>query len=132
MYRYFFLKLDYFTERCRIWGIAFDPAAARNRSIWALECRLAADKLASSKEPLEDPILHTLSRALKACIDEELTVSNRIICAAWFLIVAMSPRAFARRLIELRYQVLARPARFELVLRTIINLTGWRWETISR
>src|SRR5215469_9640470 len=35
MSRLFTLRLDYFTERCRIWGIAFDPAAARNRSIWA-------------------------------------------------------------------------------------------------
>src|SRR5712671_5099448 len=46
MSRYVMLKLDYFAGRCRFWGFAFDPAAARNRSIWALECRLAAHKLA--------------------------------------------------------------------------------------
>jgi hypothetical protein len=106
MTRYFMYKLDYFAGRCRVWGVAFDPAAARNRSIWALECRLATNKLASSKEPLADPVWLTLSRALKACIGAELPISNRILRAAWFLSVAVSPRAFAARLIGLRFVAL--------------------------
>jgi glycosyltransferase involved in cell wall biosynthesis len=136
MYRYFTRKLDYFAGRCRIWEIDFDPAAARNRSIWALECRLAADKLAASRDPLEDPVWRTLSRALKACINAEQPVSDRIIRAAWFLSVAVSPRAFARRLIGLRFLILERPAWFERVLHTIVAINGWRGssrrEAISR
>jgi len=126
MSRLFTLRLDYFTERCRIWGIAFDPAAARNRSIWALECRLAADKLASSRHTREDPVWRTLSRALKACINEEMPVSHRMVRAAWFLSIAVSPRAFVTWLIKLRFVVTERPAWFEPVLRTVINVTGWR------
>jgi hypothetical protein len=136
MYRYFTRKLDYFEGRCRIWEIGFDPAAARDRSIWALECRLAADKLAASGDSLEDPVWRTLSRALKACISAEQPVSDRIIRAAWLLSVAVSPRAFARRLIGLRFLVLERPAWFERVLNTIVAINGWRGssrrEAISR
>ena len=62
-------RLDYFARRCQAWGIPFDPAAARNRSIFLLECRLAADKLASVKDPMSEPIWRTLCRALKACIE---------------------------------------------------------------
>ena len=74
--------LDYFARRCQFWGLPFDPAAARNRPIFLLECRLAADKLASVKDPMGEPIWRTLGRALKACINSHLPVSNRIIRAA--------------------------------------------------
>lgn len=136
MLRYFTLRLDYFAERCRIWEIAFDPTAARNRSIWGLECRLSADKLASFRDRPADPVWRTLSRALKACSDAELPISNRIIRAAWFLSVAISPRPLARRLITLRFLILERPLWLEPVLRAIVNTTCWRSpsrkEAISR
>jgi glycosyltransferase involved in cell wall biosynthesis len=131
MSRYFTLTLDYFAGRCRMWGIAFDPTAARNRSIWGLECRLAADKLASSGHSLADPIWRTLLRALKACMDAELPISNRIMRGAWFLSVAVSPRPLARRLIILRYMVMERPAWFEPVLGTVANITGRRGSSRS-
>jgi glycosyltransferase involved in cell wall biosynthesis len=132
MTRYFMYKLDYFAGRCRFWGVTFDPAAARNRSIWALECRLAANKLASSKDPLDDPVWLILSRAIKACIGAELPISNRILRAAWFLSVAVSPRAFAARLIGLRFVALERPAWFERVLHAVANITGWRGSSRGR
>jgi glycosyl transferase family 2 len=53
MSRYITIKLDYFAERCRMWGLAFDPTAARNRSVWGLECRLVCGKLASSGGAVE-------------------------------------------------------------------------------
>jgi len=75
--RYITLKLDYFAGRCRIWGFAFDQTAARNRSVWGLECRLVCGKLASSRDPREDPVWRTLARAVKAYIDAtEMPVSN--------------------------------------------------------
>ena len=49
----FELKVDYLAQRCRRWGIRFDPAAARNRSIWLLECRLVAAKL--GENPADEP-----------------------------------------------------------------------------
>ena len=119
-------RLDYFARRCQAWGIPFDPAAARNRSIFLLECRLAADKLASVKDPMSEPIWRTLCRALKACIDSHLPVSNRIIRAAWFIIVAVSPRTVARRLIALKLIISKRPAWLEPLLSIIVNISSWR------
>ena len=43
--RYITLKLDYFAKRCRVWGLAFDPTASRNRSIWGLECQRSVASL---------------------------------------------------------------------------------------
>jgi hypothetical protein len=126
MYRYFTNRLDYFAGRCQVWGIAFDPAATRTRSPWALECQLVAGKLASSKDSLQDPNWLTSFRAIKACIKAELPVSNRIIHAVWILCVAVSPRALARPLIKFRFVVTERPAWFEPILRAIVNITGWR------
>jgi glycosyltransferase involved in cell wall biosynthesis len=126
MSRHYMLKLDYFAGRCRIWGFAFDPAAACNRSLWALECRLASHKLAPSRDPLEEPVSRILFHFLNACIIEEVPVSNRIIRGAWFFSVAVSPRAFARWLLKLRFLPIERPTWFEPVLRTIVNITDWR------
>jgi len=118
-------KLDYFARRCRSWGLRFDPAAARNRSIWLLECRLSTDKLAPIKNARGEPIWRTLSRALKACIDAHLPMSNRIIRGAWFFIVAISPRAIARPLIAVRFTTAARPVWFERLLSKITNVARW-------
>jgi glycosyltransferase involved in cell wall biosynthesis len=126
MSRYYSLKLDYFTRRCRVWQIAFDPIAARNRSIWALECRLVADKLVCRRERLDDPVWLTLFRALKACIGAELPVSNRMIRVAWFIVVAVGPRFVARRLIAIRFIIEKRPTWVEPILRKIANISGWR------
>jgi glycosyltransferase involved in cell wall biosynthesis len=132
MYRYFTNRLDYFAGRCRVWNVEFDQVAARNRSPWALECRLVADKLAPLGEPLEDPIWRTLVRALKAYFNEEESGSNPIIRAVWLFSVAVSPRALAKRLIGLRFLVTQRPAWFEPVVRTINNITGGRRKAISQ
>jgi len=109
----FNVKLEYLAGRCRSWGILFDPAIARDRSLWLLECRLAAAKLATDKDPAREPILSTLHRAVKACIDAPLSPSHRVIRAAWFAGVALAPRSLARRLIALRFVVTQRPAWFE-------------------
>jgi glycosyltransferase involved in cell wall biosynthesis len=125
-FRHASFKLDYFARRCQFWGLPFDPDAARNRSIWLLECRLAADKLASVKDPMGEPIWRTLSRALKACVDAHLPVSNRIVRGAWFVIVAISPRTVAGRLIALRFTITERPAWLERLLGIIVNISSWR------
>jgi glycosyltransferase involved in cell wall biosynthesis len=126
MSRYFVCKLDYLVGRCRSWGVKFDPVAARNCSIWWLECRLVADKLSAARNPLGEPVWQTLSRALKACIRTPLPLSNRIMRAAWLVSVAVSPRVFARRLIALRFVITQRSAWFERLLTTVVNITAWR------
>ena len=68
MSRAYAVKLDYLSGRCRKWRIPFDPAVACNRSVWQLECRLAAAKLASAKDPSREPILNILSCGIKACM----------------------------------------------------------------
>jgi glycosyltransferase involved in cell wall biosynthesis len=124
-FRHSSFKFEYLTQRCRTWGIPFDPAAARNRSLWLLECRLAADKLASAKGAAAEPICHTLFRALSACIDAPLPVSNRITRAAWFLVVAVTPRAVAKQVIAFRFIATQRPPWFERML-NIANIAGSR------
>jgi glycosyltransferase involved in cell wall biosynthesis len=79
-------ELEYFASRCRKWGIPFNPAVAGNRSIWALECRLMADKLASNKsgcgkDSSYQPIFLTLCWALRACVEARLPISSRIVRA---------------------------------------------------
>jgi glycosyltransferase involved in cell wall biosynthesis len=123
--RSFAIKLDYFTGRCRKWGIPFDPAVARNSSLWPLECRLLADKLSCTKDSLVEPVWCTLFRALKSCINNEIPVSNPVIHAAWLVGVAVSPRAVALRLIEFRFLAAKRPAWLQTVLTTIANITAW-------
>jgi glycosyltransferase involved in cell wall biosynthesis len=119
-------KLDYFAQRCQFWGLSFDPAAARNRSLWLLQCRLAAGKLASVKDPVTEPVWRTLCRALNACMHARLPVSHRIIRGAWFVAVAISPRTVARRMIALRFIITERPAWFERLLSIIANVRRWR------
>jgi hypothetical protein len=120
-YRTFLLKNYYLAHRCGKWGIPFNPAAAANKSIWPLECRLIVDKLAPGRDPLREPIQRTLSRALKACADARLPLSNRIMRAAWFAGVAITPRTVARRLIALRFVVTERPSWFEQVLTSVLS-----------
>jgi hypothetical protein len=120
--RSFEMKLEYFTGRCRKWGISFDPSVARNNSLWLLECRLVADKLSCTGGSL---VWRTLFRALKVCINNEISVSKRVIEAAWLVGVAVSRRAVSLRLIELRFLPAKRPAWFQTVLTTIANFTAW-------
>jgi hypothetical protein len=123
-------ELEYFASRCRKWGIPFNPAVAGNRSIWALECRLMADKLASDKSGCGkdsscQPIFRTLYRALRAGVEARLPISSRIIHALWLISVAISAQPVVRRLIALRFVVDKRPAWFSRLLANE-NPTGWR------
>ena len=120
--RSFEMKLEYFTGRCRKRGISFDPSVARSNSLWLLVCRLVADKLSCTGD---SPVWRTLFRALKVCINNEISVSKRVIKAAWLVGVAVSPRAVSLRLIELRFLPAKRPAWFQTVLTTIANFTAW-------
>jgi glycosyltransferase involved in cell wall biosynthesis len=122
----FATRLGYLTQRCRSLGISFDASATRNYSLWPLECQLSAYKLTSAKNPLSEPVYHTLFRALRACLYAELPVSNRLIRAGWFVSVAVSPRVLAKRLITLRFVTTERPPWLERVLTAIVNITGWR------
>jgi glycosyltransferase involved in cell wall biosynthesis len=130
----FTFELEYFAARCRHWGIAFDPAVARNRSLWALECRMIVDKLTSIKyrsadDSLQQSVFRTLYRALRACVDPKSPISNRIIRVAWLISVAFSPSSIARRLIALRFVPSERPAWFEHALATLVKDRGYRSST---
>jgi Glycosyl transferase family 2 len=105
----FGLKLDYLARRCQSWGIPFDPATARNRSLWLLECRLAAAKLASTDNPSRAPTLDILFHGIKACMCDPAPMTLRIARMLWFVSVAAAPRGLARRVIALRFLVEERP-----------------------
>jgi hypothetical protein len=110
----FELKVGYLAQRCRNWGIPFDPVAALNSSIWLHECRLCAAKL--TKETADEPVPFTLRGATKACIRAQLPFVNRILRVIWFICVAAAPRSLAKRLIALRFAPSQRPAWFESLL----------------
>src|SRR5215472_17344361 len=120
--RTFELKLDYLAGRCRFWGIPFDPVAARNRSIWPLECRLAAAKL--SEDQAGEPTLTTLFRAARASITAPLPLVNRILRVAWLVGVATAPRPLARWLIGFRFIASQRPKWFERAFTTVLSIAG--------
>ena len=84
-------KLDYLAGRCRKWGVRFDPAVARNRSSFLLECRLVTAKLAPANDLSREPILKILYYGLKAHIGGTVPRMVQIIRAVWFLIVALGP-----------------------------------------
>lgn len=62
----FDLKLAYLQQRCQVWGIDFDPDAARQRALPVFECRLAAAKLDPQSAPDAGP-LALFWPALRAC-----------------------------------------------------------------
>jgi hypothetical protein len=121
MSRCFACKLDYLAQRCGFWGIAFDKDGVRSRSIWQLECRLAADRLAIVKHPAAEPVWRILGHALRASLDEPSPAPRRMLRAVWFLGVALAPRRIARRLIEYRFAVTRRPRRLERLIASLLK-----------
>ena len=122
-------ELEYFGARCRHWGIPFDPAAARDRSLWGLECRLMLGKLTSIKyrffrNASHQAFFRMLYRALRACIDARVPISCRIIHVVWLISIAFTPKPIARRLIAFRFVPDERPVWFERALATLTNSTG--------
>jgi hypothetical protein len=104
-------ELDYLAQRCWELGIPFDAAAARNSSLWLLECRLAITKLAPENDPLRAATTTILCHGVKL----------------WFVSVALSPRPLARRLIALRFLVGQRPRWFALLAKlTKVKISPWR------
>ena len=123
-------ELEYFGARCRHWGIPFDPAAARNRSLWSLECRLMLYKLTSIKYRFfrgssHQPFFRMLYGALRACFDARMPMPNRIIHAVWLISVAFTPKPIARRLIGLRFVRSGRPVWLEGALAALTNSTAY-------
>ena len=116
--KYFADEIEYFTRRCRSWGIPFDPVAARNHPLWALECRLIADKLAYNNSPAVTDSPHHLARilfrALRVCVRARLPMLTRIIGAGWLISVAVTPKSIAKRLVALRFIPSTRPAWFRI------------------
>jgi hypothetical protein len=117
------VELEYFAGRCRRWGIPFDLAGARSRSLWLLECELIADKLASTdstaiKNRSRETVFSNLYHALRACIGARLKISSRIIRAVWLLSIAISPRSVATRIIALRFISEDRPVWLGRILAT--------------
>jgi glycosyltransferase involved in cell wall biosynthesis len=117
--RTFQRKVDYLAQRCRSWGIPFDPTAALNGAVFLHECRLCAVKLAENSA--DEPISFTLRSAIRAYLGAQLPFVNRLLYMAWFVAVAAAPRPLARWLIAFRFVPNQRPAWFEGVLTTLIR-----------
>jgi hypothetical protein len=115
----FEIKVGYLAQRCRSWGVPFDPAVALSGSTFLHECRLCAAKLAEA--PGDEPISFTLRGAIKAYIGAQLPFVYRILYMVWFVSVAAAPRPLASWLIAFRFVPNQRPAWFEGVLTTVIR-----------
>jgi glycosyltransferase involved in cell wall biosynthesis len=113
------LKVDYLARRCKVWGIPFDPAAARNGSIWLHECRLADARITGNRG--EGPIFTTLCRAIRACVGAQLPLVNRILRIVWIVSIAAAPQPLARWLIEFRFIPSQRPKWFEPVFTKVLG-----------
>jgi hypothetical protein len=127
MSRAYAVKLDYLSGRCRKWRIPFDPAVARNRSVWQLECRLAAAKLAFAKDPSREPILNILSCGIKACMRDPGPMTLRIARMLWFVSLAAASRGLARRLIALRFLVGERPRWVKRLFGGLFKFRRFAW-----
>jgi hypothetical protein len=119
--------LDYLTKLCRKWGIPFDPAAARKRSPWLLDCRLVTTKLAPANDPSRARICDLLYYGLKAHIGDRAPRIVRVVRVLWFISVALSPKRLAVSLISLRFRVAHRPLYFALLFAMVrkMKLPVW-------
>ena len=69
-------KMAYFQDRCRAWGMEFDPEEARRRSVWYLQCQMAAAKLSPPGEAPISP-MHVLARAMRAMPTDARSATKR-------------------------------------------------------
>jgi hypothetical protein len=113
MTEFFDRKLAYLAGRCRRWGIAFDPNAARECSLWYAEFRLAAAKLPADRKAGFELPSALLGPALRACASSPFSMRQKLARGAWLMLVASTPRILAARLIEARFVVARRPAWLE-------------------
>jgi glycosyltransferase involved in cell wall biosynthesis len=125
----FVLTLNYFAGRCRKWGIAFDPAAARDRSPWLLDCQLVTTKLAPANDRSRAPISNLLYKGLKAHLSDPGPKIARIVRALWFVSVALGPKRLTSWLIALRFRVAQRPRWFAVVFARLkkMKTSAWPW-----
>jgi hypothetical protein len=112
----FDLKLAYLQQRCQVWGIDFDPNAARQRALPVFECRLAAAKLDPQSAPDAGP-LALFWPALRACATSTYSLRQKLLRGAWIAAVALLPKQMATPLISWRFVVFERPQWIEALLR---------------
>ena len=109
-------KMAYFQDRCRAWGMEFDPEEARRRSVWYLQCQMAAAKLSPPGEAPISP-MRVLGRAMRAVPRLPVSAKQRGIMMAWLTAVALTPRGVAKDLIAVRFIVGHRPRWLEWMVR---------------
>jgi hypothetical protein len=91
-------------------GAPFDPAAARNGSIWSADWPRAGL-----------PGITTLCRAISGCVGAQLPPVNRILRIVRLVSIATAPRALVRWLIGFRFVPSQRPARFQPVFIKVLS-----------
>ena len=107
-------KMAYFQDRCRAWGMEFDPEEARRRSVWYLQCQMAVAKLSSPGEAPISP-MRVLGRAMRAVPRLPASAKQRAIMMTWFTAVALTPRDVAKDVIAVRFIVGHRPRWLERI-----------------
>jgi hypothetical protein len=100
----------------RAWGMEFDPEEARRRSVWYLQCQMAAAKLSPPSEAPISP-MRVLGRAMRAVPRLPASAKQRGIMMAWLTAVALTPRGVAKDLIAMRFIVGHRPRWLERIAR---------------
>lgn len=116
-------KIGYMAQRCRHWGIGFDPVAARKELVWLQECRLFATKFRES----DGPIFATLCSAIRAYIGTPMPFLYRLLRIIWLVGVAAGPQRLSSQLLASRFIPGQRPMWVEWLLGVagVNGRTGW-------
>jgi glycosyltransferase involved in cell wall biosynthesis len=109
-------KLAYLARFLSGRGIKFDPDTARIRSLWYLECQIAASRLSAPGGRWYVQPRKLLGHACKGFFRSPASLKERIAVLLWITLGTMAPRRWAERLLELRFDVNSRPKWLEPVL----------------
>jgi hypothetical protein len=109
-------KLAYFRDRCETWGLAFDPEAAKRRSIRYLEYLMVASRLLPSGDGRRVPPHLVFQDAVGAILGAPLPGKRKGLLLSWFGLMAFSPLSVAKRLASIRFVIANRPRWVEAVI----------------
>ena len=105
-------------RHCQKLGVVFDAKGARERFAWCQECEVMLGKLAP-EAPMNGARLAARARqAVRAILSaSDQSGSQRALRALWLILVASTPRSWARHLIGMRYMPTSWPGFVEKLSR---------------
>jgi glycosyltransferase involved in cell wall biosynthesis len=122
------MEIDYLREHARERGRILSDADPLDHSLQCLRYRLCQARIATDRTLTLREKARLWRRAERCVSGLGLSWRYRILELGWFAAVAIAPRAFARRLIDLRFSPGSRPAWLK---RRLENVLGARRDSRS-